>query len=357
MKKLLFSIAFLCAMFSNAQTIKTTSSCDSNNDGQVDITDVTATVNKVLGKTTATSAAADKQMVTADDLNDLLKGINYKLNKIEETRQQVEVLKRSISAIAEKLNATTPEMIESTTNGHDYVDLGLSVKWATMNVGATEIAGSKINPTTGLLDCYGNYYAWAETTPKDKYTYSNLKYHSGDYENGTYSKYVVDATDGSTVDNKTTLDFSDDAARVNWGGQWRMPTYEEVMELQNNCYWEWTSNYNNTNVGGYIVYQVKSDGDKGKVATISTLKPALRGTYALSDTHIFLPQTSPLPNRSEGEANTGGCYWSSSLRDTTETNEASVDNNSAISVLTNPYVVTQAYTGRAFAFPVRAVYP
>lgn len=87
--------------------------------------------------------------------------------------------------------------------GHEYVDLGLSVKWATCNVGSS------------TPEDYGNYYAWGETSPKTSaYTYS---------------------------DNPTTLPASADAATANWGGGWRMPTKEECEELLNNCTWQWTT--------------------------------------------------------------------------------------------------------------------
>lgn len=107
-------------------------------------------------------------------------------------------------------------------NGHQYVDLGLSVKWATCNVGADS------------PEEYGNYYAWGETVAKDIYDYSHYK-----YCNGTFSfmtKYCVNSDQGK-VDNKTSLDLSDDAVRVNWGGTWRLPTKEEFAELFENCVW------------------------------------------------------------------------------------------------------------------------
>ena len=89
------------------------------------------------------------------------------------------------------------------TNGYGYVDLGLpsGTRWATCNVGAS-------TPTA-----YGNYYAWGETTTKSSYTSDNY----------TYS------------DNPTTLPSNRDAATANWGSGWRMPTYDELYELQSNC--------------------------------------------------------------------------------------------------------------------------
>ena len=89
------------------------------------------------------------------------------------------------------------------------VDLGLSsgTKWANMNLGAsTETA-------------YGSYYAWGEVEPKTVYSNSTYKWYSG-----SLSKYCA-------ADGKTVLDAEDDAAWVNMGGSWRMPTKAEIEEL------------------------------------------------------------------------------------------------------------------------------
>ena len=105
------------------------------------------------------------------------------------------------------------------------VDLGLSVKWATMNVGANAPEES------------GDYFAWGETEPRHYYYWSNYKWCDGSYN--TLTKYCTDSEYG-TVDNKTTLDSEDDAAHANWGGSWRMPTFNEIKELESKCSWEWT---------------------------------------------------------------------------------------------------------------------
>ncbi len=86
-------------------------------------------------------------------------------------------------------------------NGHEYVDLGLSVKWATCNVGAT------------APEDYGDCFAWGETSPKSDYRWSTLKY-CNDTSGDSFSKY--NQNQGGTIDNKTTLKLSDDAARANW---------------------------------------------------------------------------------------------------------------------------------------------
>ncbi len=109
-------------------------------------------------------------------------------------------------------------------NGHDYVDLGLSVKWATCNVGASR------------PEEFGNYYAWGEVVPKKYYDWTTYKYCNGSYK--TLTKYNT-VSDFGLVDNKTTLEPNDDAATANWGGEWRTPTKAELEELRKYCTWEW----------------------------------------------------------------------------------------------------------------------
>lgn len=182
-------------------------------------------------------------------------------------------------------------------NSHEYVDLGLSVKWASCNVGATK------------PEEYGDYFAWAETSPKSVYSVSTVKYNIDSAGGRTssvvahgvsaalfgitaagrhFSKYVTKSKYG-IVDNKTCLETSDDAASANWGDDWRMPTWQEWRELYDNCDWSRTTR---NGVNGYIV--------TGK-------KPGFTGSS------IFLPLSGC--RRDEGAESVGisGFYWSSSL--------------------------------------------
>jgi len=104
-------------------------------------------------------------------------------------------------------------------NGYEYVDLRLSVKWATCNVGADK------------PEDYGDYFAWGETEPKSEYTWENYKFRKSGNEdwNVKFNKY------GVKVDGKTVLDPEDDVAHVKWGGRWRIPSEAEFQELFNNC--------------------------------------------------------------------------------------------------------------------------
>ena len=116
---------------------------------------------------------------------------------------------------------------------HEWVDLGLpsGTLWATCNVGAT-------NPE----DC-GDYFAWGETAPKQRYSESNYKWFGGSWYNHSRSilKYCYDSEYGyqGFVDNKKVLDPEDDAACVNWGPAWRMPSVEQIDELTD-CSAQWT---------------------------------------------------------------------------------------------------------------------
>jgi hypothetical protein len=101
---------------------------------------------------------------------------------------------------------------------HQYVDLGLSVKWATFNLGASASEES------------GDYFAWGEVEPKAEYSWENYKWCDG--TESVMTKY-------NDEDGKSILDMVDDAAHVNWGGDWRMPTKEELDELCDKCNWEW----------------------------------------------------------------------------------------------------------------------
>ena len=149
-------------------------------------------------------------------------------------------------------------------NGHEYVDLGLpsGLKWATCNVGADS------------PEDYGNYYAWGETETKSEYTESNS------------------LTDGLTISELQSLGYIDgsgnltpshDAATANWGGSWRMPTKEELEELQNECTWAWTT----------------QNGVNGRKVT------------GPNGNHIFLPAAGYRSGSSLYYTGEYGLYWSS----------------------------------------------
>lgn len=125
---------------------------------------------------------------------------------------------------------------------YEYVDLGLpsGLKWAKYNIGAKKETD------------YGHYFQWGDIVDKSN---SDCSWESYKHCKGTYNtltKYCVDSGYClfGTVDNKITLDPEDDAARAHMGGDWRMPTLDDVQELLDNTDREWIKDYNGTGVNG-----------------------------------------------------------------------------------------------------------
>ena len=165
-------------------------------------------------------------------------------------------------------------------------------KWATANVAASKPQD------------YGNYYAWGETTTKETYGWST--YLDGNMSSSSDCGTSKDALNGVTDIAGTQYD----AAKVNWGGKWRMPTRTQQDELSNECYWVWTESYNGSNVKGYIVYKAKTSSDKGKEINKGETPSS---SYTLSDAHIFLPAAGFRDDGDLKRAGSWGYYWSSSL--------------------------------------------
>ena len=167
---------------------------------------------------------------------------------------------------------------ESYEVGHEYVDLGLSVKWATCNVGAEK------------PEEYGGYFAWGEIKTKSSYSWINYRFRTnGDsYDDVKFSRYNTRYSYGP-VDGKTTLDMVDDVAHVQWGGSWRMPTKAELDELKEYCTWTWTT------VNGVWGYRVNS----------------IMSGY--TDRSIFLPAAGYRSSTSLDNVGSAGFYWSGSL--------------------------------------------
>ena len=159
---------------------------------------------------------AKEEGKTIDEDNNLLE-----LLKKVPTDKIHELIKQRLANSLSKTDAPA-------LNGHEAVDLGLpsGLKWASCNVGATK------------PEEYGGYYAWGETEEKSDYDWDTYKYCNG--TSTSMTKYCTSSSYG-TVDNKTTLEPTDDVATVKWGGSWRMPTKAEQDELRNNCTWTWTT--------------------------------------------------------------------------------------------------------------------
>lgn len=150
------------------------------------------------------------------------------------------------------------------------IDLGLSVYWATCNIGASR------------PEQYGEYFAWGEIKTKTNYNWEYYEWCNG--FSYSLTKYNSDRSMG-TVDNKTQLERADDVASVKMGERWRMPTAEEWTELKENCSWS-------------IVSQ---NGVKGYEVTSNT-----------KSNSIFLPAAGFKRGMTLELEGYMGCYWSSS---------------------------------------------
>lgn len=171
-------------------------------------------------------------------------------------------VRRSLSEV-DSITFTLPET--------PYVDLGLpsGTLWADRNVGADS------------PEAYGDYFAWGETTTKSIYDWSTYKWCQSWT---TMTKYCTKSSYG-TVDNKTVLDLEDDAAYVNMGAEWRMPTETQMSELRSKCTWAWTT----------------QNGTKGYKVT------------GPNGNSIFLPAAGERLDSSLNSAGSCGYYWSASL--------------------------------------------
>lgn len=164
--------------------------------------------------------------------------------------------------------ARTPGSGTGTENNYKYVDLGLpsGLKWATCNIGAT-------SPEQA-----GLYFAWGETTG---YTGEQVKSGEREFSSSVYNS-------GSAASISTDLTLEQDAAHVNLGGNWRMPTKAEFQELLDNCDATWVSSYMGKGVAGRL-YTSKVNGNS-----------------------VFFPVAGRCNNSSVRSVGSSGFYWSAS---------------------------------------------
>ena len=227
-----------------------------------------ADVNLEMGKSyNITVVIEDKDVVTEQ----------YKINFfVVEVKEWGENINLNATMNENLENPELPEIPEIIK--HEYVDLGLSVKWATCNVGANS------------PEEYGDYFAWGEVEPKGLYNWNTYKLCTAvDNECEKLLKYVTSSNFG-VVDNKLVLEAKNDAAAVNWGGNWRMPTKEEQNELIEKCTWVFKSK---NGVDGYeVISRIEGYHDKS----------------------IFLPAAGYMDGMTNYDLD-HGYYWSSSLYD------------------------------------------
>lgn len=213
-----------------------------------------------------------------------------------------------ITVPCEELDSIVAYYDEDPYNGHEYVDLGLSVKWATCNIGAKK------------PEAYGERFSWGEIQSKESYNWGTYTHcvPDGKYTYSSILKY-------NNTDKIEELENSDDAANVKWGGKWRMPTQKEINELLNKCKWS---------------HQAKN-GVKGVLVT------------GPNGNSIFLPATGHKVSFSDknDEEGTTGFYW-------TKTLESRILERYAIGLVfneTNQGESSRTWSERCNGFSVRAV--
>ena len=183
-------------------------------------------------------------------------------------------------------NPTTPP-----APSHEYVEIG-GVKWATMNVGATDITD------------YGLFFQWGDTSGYtadqvgseegqkyfdwEDYKYASIETSTSSSGSGGTTTVVM--TKYNDSDGKTVLDASDDAVTAAWGGNWRMPTTDEFIALGNASTTAWTSNYEGSGVAGLILTDKTNSSKK-----------------------LFFPAAGFCGEDCVYNVGDNGCYWSSSL--------------------------------------------
>lgn len=185
------------------------------------------------------------------------------------------VCRVSVAGYLDENAAVNSAETENLVNGHQFVDLGLSVKWATMNVGAEAI------------DDYGDYFAWGELHPKSVYTHQNY----------------------SVNQNPGRLRLSLDAANYNWGGTWRIPTEREWSELRNGCTWKHTAV---NGVEGYLAISL-NNGNSIFFPSAGLCDPRLGcegswGMYWSSNRHKESQRAWCTVMHEDGISNSGGHY-------------------------------------------------
>ena len=202
-------------------------------------------------------------------------------------------------------------VVES-SDTREYVDLGLSIKWATCNIGAS-------TPVE-----YGDYFAWGTTTGYNEgatlFNWANYGYCNGSYNKLT--KYCTDEEYG-VKDDMIRIEPDDDAAIINWGAKWRIPTCEEIIELREKCTWR---------------IQAKGNAKYDGVAGYEVIGP--------NGNTIFLPAAGYRYNGLLRSAGTVGRYWGHCISETNPSNGKCLDFSSG----------SIAEKSRYYGFTIRPVY-
>lgn len=186
--------------------------------------------------------------------------------------------------IATRALAQDPQAVNSTIPSPQAIDLGLSVKWAGWNVGAS------------CPEEFGNYYSWGEVEQKEEYSIANYKW-CKPYTFKALKKYSTVSGNG-VLDNKSVLEADDDVATAEYGAPWRMPTKDEFQELTDNCECLWTER---NGVNGMLF------------------------TSKINGNSVFFPAAGFKRDDRLNKEGYVGHYWSSSLSENQMDNACSLD--------------------------------
>ena len=173
----------------------------------------------------------------------------------------VKIWKGGKADIIEQIDSIT---FPNTTQHITCIDLGLSVKWGSCNIGAE------------TPEAYGNYYAWGEVNTKENYSWNEYKY---------YEPISKKITKYNASDKMTILEANDDIATILLGNKWRIPTSAEMEELVKKCTWKWFEDEKS----GYCGYWIT--GPNGN--------------------RIFLPAAGCINGNEPYAAEFYGYYWTS----------------------------------------------
>lgn len=265
------------------------------NTPSINLTDASAkTVTLDCGAGVALDSETATPFIIALPPMTMTSGFTVVVTDTEGKQMEISTSKSQTIKRSQLLKMPVKEMIADpviqTIAGHNYVNLGLSVMWATCNIGATNCYD------------YGRYYGWGEISTKTSYTWNYYKF--GNWN--TISKYTLpdgetDCVhyDGNGVfigDYKSVLESADDAASYYWNTNCRIPTSAEVLELLNteNCLWIWCPS-GNTEFNGVAGYKVQSK------------------KTGYTHNYIFLPAAGYKTENNTNNTGVTGRYWTSEL--------------------------------------------
>ena len=269
--------------------------------------------------TTALDSLRQNLKASEKDLAEKVAGVSAAIKSLIES---VDSGNESAAAALEKIIAKLEELkayLGGSAPSDEYVDLDVSVKWATRNLGADK-------PTD-----VGYYFAWGETERRYSTSWSTYKWMTpGESKIKYITKYTVDDklegaiwyddTGNFIGDGKTVLEPEDDAAASALGNPWRMPTYDEFMELKDRCNCEYT----------------EQDGVNGLLVT------------SHNGNSIFFPEVKrPIGFDHDTDVSQ---YWTSSIYDY-DSGEARVF------WFTKSGIMTNTVSERMVGFPIRPVRP